>query len=347
MFVRIQGILMYKISDNIYNRHLGREEAKLKLWRYAGLMMTYRCPAACEFCYYKCSPEKAGLMPIETALSAWESLRVLAGENAKVHITGGEPFLYFDHVLEILDEAQKRKLGPLDSIETNGYWATDRKIVEERLRLLDSAGLERLKISWDPFHAEYIDIECVRRLAEIAEEIMGSQRVFIRWAKYLNEPVRMKGEVLEERIKGYRSAVADYPCRFMGRGAGELADLFANSPVESLRGQNCKSAFLSSKGVHIDPYGNVFSGLCSGIIIGNVEERPLEKIWAEFNPSKMELISQLFDGGPTGVAEKMGNNRYTTKAMYAEKCHFCNDLRQFLFDNGEYKRIIGPCDCYI
>ena len=338
---------MYEISDNIYNRHLGRDEAKLKVWRYAGLMMTYRCPAACEFCYYNCSPEKGGLMAVETAISAWESLRMLAGESAKVHITGGEPFLYFDRVLEILYEGQKRKLGGPDSIETNGYWATDRKIIEKRLRLLDGAGLERLKISWDPFHAEYVDIECVRRLAEVAEEILGSERVLVRWAKYLDEPVKMKGQALEERIKGYGAAVADYPCRFTGRGAGQLGDLFAKTPIEALRGQNCKSAFLSSKGVHIDPYGNVFSGLCSGIIIGNVEEKPLEKIWAEFDPSEMDLVGQLFEGGPAGVAEKIANSRYKTKTMYAGKCHFCNNLRQFFFDNGENKRIIGPCDCYI
>ena len=286
-------------------------------------------------------------MPVATALSAWESLRILAGENAKVHITGGEPFLYFDHVLEILNEGQKRKLGGVDSLETNGYWATDRMVIEKRLRLLDGAGLERLKISWDPFHAEYIDIECVRRLAEIAEEILGSERVLVRWAKYLDEPVKMKGELLEDRIKGYRAAVADYPCRFTGRGAGQLGDLFAKTPVEALHGQDCKSAFLSSKGVHIDPYGNVFSGLCSGIIIGNVEEKPLERIWAEFDPSKMELVGQLFDGGPAAIAEKTENSRYKIKTMYAGKCHFCGDLRQFFFDNCEHKRIIGPCDCYI
>lgn len=338
---------MYEISDNIYNHPLGRDEAKLKVWRYAGLMMTYRCPAACEFCYYKCSPEKSGLMAVETAISAWESLRLLAGENAKVHITGGEPFLYFDHVLEILDEAYKRNLGGLDSLETNGYWATDRTIIEKRLRLLDGAGLERLKISWDPFHAEYIDIDCVRRLAEVAKEILGSERVLVRWAKYLDEPVKMMGQSLEERIRGYRTAVADFPCRFTGRGAQAIADLFAETPIEAFHGQDCKSAFLSSKGVHIDPYGNVFSGRCSGIIIGNVENTPLEKIWANFDPSKMSLIGELFEGGPTGIAEKMVNGRYKTKRMYAGKCHFCSDLRQFFFDNGENKRIIGPCDCYI
>ena len=86
---------MLDLSDNAYNRSRARDESKFKLWRSAGLLLTYRCNAACEFCYYHCAPEKGGLMPVEMALAAWRSLRTLAGDAAKVHLTGGEPFLYW------------------------------------------------------------------------------------------------------------------------------------------------------------------------------------------------------------------------------------------------------------
>ncbi len=45
----------------------------------------------------------------------------------KIHITGGEPFLYWEHLLEILREAKKSNLGPVDMIETNGFWAVVRQ----------------------------------------------------------------------------------------------------------------------------------------------------------------------------------------------------------------------------
>ena len=67
-------------------------------------------------------------MPVDIAINAWQSLKELAGDNAKIHITGGETFLYWDHLVEILQEAKKSNLGPVDIIETNGFWAVDEKI---------------------------------------------------------------------------------------------------------------------------------------------------------------------------------------------------------------------------
>jgi MoaA/NifB/PqqE/SkfB family radical SAM enzyme len=388
---------MYELSDNIYNQSMARNEPKLKLWRYAGLMITYKCPASCEFCYYNCSPQKNGLMPLETALSAWQSLETLAGENAKVHITGGEPFLYFDHVADILTEAKNRGLRKLDSIETNAYWATDHKIIKDRVNLLNSLGVARIKISWDPFHAEFIDVNCVRRLKDVASEIMGPDRVLVRWQEYLDQTVDnravsgdfdgqaaddrstdlgtdnggganvkgmpdVKGMPFEERpgvsfekraevsfkerAEVFLKCVGEFPARYTGRGGGKLAELVANRSVESLEGDNCRHSFLSAKGVHIDPFGNVFSGLCSGIIVGNVEKTPLEDIWAGFDPANAEFIGGLFAGGPKIHTVSTENYRYNRKEMYADKCHLCTEMRQFFFDKGKYKRIIGPCECY-
>ena len=87
---------MLQLSDNIYNRRLAPDKPKFRLWRSAGLMLTYQCSAACRFCYYHCSPKSSPLMPVEMAIGAWQSLKKLAGEAASVHITGGEPFLRED-----------------------------------------------------------------------------------------------------------------------------------------------------------------------------------------------------------------------------------------------------------
>ena len=182
---------MSLLSENIYNKRAGRDEPKFKIWRNAGLLLTYKCNAKCEFCYYNCSPQQGsalhseakngGLMPVDMAINAWQSLKELAGDSApavnkvepKVHITGGEPFLYWEHLVEILREAKGNNLGSVDMIETNGFWAVDEKIVKERIKLLDELGMSRLKISCDPFHQEYVDIELVRRLAKTAKEILG------------------------------------------------------------------------------------------------------------------------------------------------------------------------------
>lgn len=285
-------------------------------------------------------------MTIDTAVGTWESLKSLVGDAAKIHITGGEPFLYFEQMVDILKEGQKQRLGVVDLIETNGFWATDEKIIRERLNALDKLGMSRLKISCDPFHQKDVDIAMVRRLASAAIDLLGSNRVLVRWEKYLENPVEMNNISIEQQNQNYLSAIKEYPCRFTGRASGELARLVAVKTIEAIGSMSCKSAFLNAKGVHIDPFGNVFSSTCSGIIIGNINRKSLEVIWEQFEPGQNKLIETLFDSGPVGLLDKALMSGYKKEDAYASKCHLCTTIRQFYFDNGFEKSIIGPAECY-
>jgi hypothetical protein len=286
-------------------------------------------------------------MSVDTAISAWQSLKTLAGDTAKIHITGGEPFLYWDHLKEILQQAKKHNLGEADMIETNGFWAYDERLIKQRLTTLDQLGIHRLKISTDPFHQEFVDIEPVRLLADIASNILGPTRVLVRWRKYLENPVKMKGLSNEELKQQYIEAIRGYRCRFTGRAAGKkLAEPVAREPVKALASVNCKLTFLGAKGIHIDPYGNVFSGTCSGIIIGNIIHTPLENIWKQFHPKQGEFIKTLFNLGPVGLLDKYSNLGYQPAKVYADKCHLCTDIRNFLLAKNVEASIIGPMECY-
>ncbi|MBE0536708.1 MAG: radical SAM protein [Phycisphaerae bacterium] len=336
--------IMTEISDNMYNRTVRPDAAKLKVWRYAGLMLTYRCPASCAFCYYNCGPEAGGLMSVDMAMRTWESLEQLGGAGARVHLTGGEPFLYFDRLAAIVEAAQRSGLRGPDTIETNGFWATNREIIREQLGFLSDRGMERLKISWDAFHAEYIDEGCVRRLVETARELLGPARVLVRWEKYLQEPVRLSPPASPETY--YRAAVSDFPCRFTGRAAGALAALLADKRPDAFEGVACLNSFLSAKGIHVDPFGNVFSGLCSGIIVGNAAHKPLEAIWRDFDPLQVDVVRTLSTEGPYGLMRAAEARGYAPAAYFAGKCHLCTSVREFFFDNGRYEMIIGPGECF-
>jgi hypothetical protein len=339
---------MTGLTENVYNRGLGRDVPKLKLWRSGGLLLTYRCNAACEFCYYRCGPDKGGLMPVETCLSAWTSLRALAGETAKVHLTGGEPFLYWERLVEILEAGARRGLGPVDMIETSGGWATSERFVRERLAWLITHGVRRLKISVDPFHLEYVDIEPIRFLATVAKELFGPDRVLVRWEKYLTDWGLGIGDwgSQQRRDEVYVGAYQDYPCRLTGRAAGRLAELLASRPVAAFEEVNCLADFLGAKGVHVDPFGNVFSGTCSGIIVGNVNETPLDDIWKRFDPRRGDLVGLLCRRGPRGLLETARALGYRELDAYADKCHMCTHIRQFLFERGAETGAVGPADCY-
>ncbi len=337
---------MLQLSDNIYNKDTTRIEPKFKLWRSAGLLLTYKCNCSCEFCYYNCSPQKDGLMSKDIFINSWQSLKAIAGVFAKIHITGGEPFLYFDYLCELLEAAKIRNLGKVDTIETNGFWADNKTDTENKLKILDKLGMHRLKISCDPFHQEFVDIELVKQLAKVSKELLGPERVLVRWEKYLDNPVNIKNLSEEEKLKVFLTSLKDYPCRFTGKAAGKLAEFAADKSIELLKNKNCKKSYLDSKGIHIDPYGNVFSGTCSGIAIGNVTQQPLEQIWRQFHPSNNKIIENLFNFGPSGLQQEAVNLGYKKLDLYASKCHLCFNIRKFFLEKGAYNDFITPAECY-
>jgi MoaA/NifB/PqqE/SkfB family radical SAM enzyme len=120
----------------------------------------------------------------------------------------------------------------------------------------------------------------------------------------------------------------------------------ASKPAQDLSHANCRAAFLGAKGIHIDPFGNIFSGTCSGIILGNVNQMPLEDIWKAFHPETDGLIRLLGEKGPCGLLEEAKNLGYEELPAYAGKCHLCTHVRQFFFDNGMKSEVLGPADCY-
>jgi organic radical activating enzyme len=305
-------------------------------------------------------------MSIENAIAAWQGLIRIAGAQAKIHITGGEPFLYWEHIQQLLSTADKLNLGPADIIETNGYWAENRTEITEKLNFLRRLNVRRFKISYDPFHAEFVDYNKVKLLYEIACEVFGEDRVLFRWLQYLKEPPQLarvssfassfakatedekatEDKSEDRKFNLFLESYKQYPFRFTGRAAGKLAQAIADKEVEQISQENCKKAFLDSKSIHIDPYGNVFNGVCSGIIIGNIEETPLDELWQKFNPAQGEFLKVLFKNGPAGLEENATKSEYKKRRYYTNKCHLCSDLRQFFFDKGQWRQIIGPNSCY-
>lgn len=337
---------MLDLQDNQFNKRQGRHQAKLKRWRYAGLMLTYRCNAACRFCYYYCEPKEGGLMPTDNAIESWQGLVRIAGPAAKVHITGGEPFLYFDRLAQICQQAARLGLGPVDSIETNAGVFENASSLRDQLRFLDDCGLTRLKISWDTFHEEFVDLAKVKQFIEVARSVLGPPRVLVRWEKHLNNPSGIKNLSETKKTTALKDALAADVCRFTGRAAAELAPLVASHEAVAFQSEHCKNALLGSKGVHIDPFGNVFNGQCSGMILGNVTHKPLDVIWTEFEPDQHKFWSTLYESGPYGWLESAIRKGFLKQDLYAGKCHLCTDIRCFFFDNQVLSPIIGPDECY-
>lgn len=328
---------------------------RLALWKYAGLMLTYWCNARCAFCYVYSGPDRGGEMSTDDALGFWRGLDRLArrdGLTMRIHLAGGEPMGDWPRLVSVIRAARDAGLTPLERIETNAFWATDDNLTRARLELLDALGMHMLLVSADVYHQEFVPIERVRRCVRIARIVLGPGRVRVRWWDFHNDapdaPAPNRRDPLA-RQRAYAEALARHAERLTGRAADRLADLYPLHPPEHFAGQSCEREILSSEHVHVDGYGNIFAGVCAGIILGNATASGIEAVWDDLaaNWRTHPVVGAVVAGGSYELMQRAREFGYAPRPEgYANKCHLCTHVRQYLFDHAVWRKAVGPGECY-
>lgn len=292
-------------------------------------------------------------MDVETALVLWRGLDEHAtahGHTMHVHLAGGEPFRDWVRLVSTIRAARDAGLTPLEKVETNAFWATDDGLTRARLELLDALGMERLVVSTDVFHQEFVLFDCVRRCVETARRVLGRGRVIVRWWDFFQNPVDTRALTAEERTQAYRAALAHHPDRLTGRAAAQLAHLLPTQPAAAFAGERCADELLGGRHVHIDPYGHIFPGTCAGIILGRSTDGDVENVWQHFAASwpQHPVVAALVTGGSYGLLQRVQPLGYVERCGgYASKCHLCAHIRQFLAARGHWPEFVGPPECYV
>lgn len=336
-------------------------------WDFAGLLLTYACPARCAICYVHAGPEQGGWMPVETAVSLWRSLDALAtahGRTMRVHLAGGEPFSNWPRLVEIIRAAREAGLTPLEKVETNAFWATEDERVRSRLATLHELGMQKLVVSSDVFHQQFVPFERVRRCVEIGREVLGRERVRVRWWDFYADPTDTAALPAEERTAVFLDALARHPERLTGRAAATLAPRLPCGPAGAYAHENCEREVLHSRHVHIDPDGNIFPGTCAGIILGRATEAPADGsdrcpsgcnrsnvagVWHTLAATWRQhpVVAPLATGGPGELLRRVVPLGYRERPDgYAGKCHLCADIRRWLVERGFWREWVGPPACY-
>jgi len=329
----------------------------VKHWSFAGLLLTYWCNARCADCYVCGAPEAAGDMRVDDALAFWEQLQSASPHGCRIHIGGGEPFGRWETLIELTRRAAGAGLGPLEAVETNAFWATDERLVRQRLAALDAAGMGRLTISADPYHQQYVPIARPRLAAKVAAEALGPGRVRVRWRDWLAEGFDTDGLDAGGRAEVFRRWLSRGRDRLTGRAAGELAGLAQLKPAGAFADSPCREPLLRSRHVHVDGAGIVCPGTCAGIVLGragvgqSVGEigKRLRRRFADGDSLRggeaagCEVLSALVGGGPAALLEAARPAGYAVRPEgYAGKCHLCWDVRRWLFDRGRHPDELAP-----
>lgn len=312
--------------------------------RSGGLILTYRCTNKCRHCLYHCSPRQEGYW-IEIEL-ADQALATLAQEEQLqgIHIAGGEATLRMDLVEEVIRLAVKHKV-PIDYLETNAFWCRDREVTRLKMERLRDAGLKAVLVSASLFHNEFVPFANTRRCVEVATEIFGPQGVIV----YQQHMYNLLESLPDEGKHSLEDACAElavdpasswipssYGVIPSGRAVRELRSCFRSSPAESFAGVTCASDLLSTSHFHIDPYGNLITGLCAGIRMASVYDlHPM--ITAESHPISYRLIE---DGPYVLMLEAVSSHGFEPRQSgYVSRCDLCLDVRRHLWQTGRFHEL--------
>ncbi len=111
-----------------------------------------RCNIRCSHCV------AAGEAPETTKMepaAAQRAIRDLAEAGVTgISFTAGEPFLYFDDLLELV--ALCRELKIYSRIVTNCSWATSAEVAQHKLDSLKLCGLSQLRMSYSRWHQQHV-----------------------------------------------------------------------------------------------------------------------------------------------------------------------------------------------
>ncbi|MHC4943807.1 MAG: radical SAM protein [Planctomycetota bacterium] len=310
-----------------------------------GLMFSYRCSNACRHCLYRCSPKKPNdWITMETAKRA---LAALAREPRleSIHLSGGEAALRMDLLCDITRLA--REMGVrLSYLETNASWCTSPEKTEERFRQMREAGLPGVLVSVSMFHNEFVPFARTRNAVEAAVRVFGRHNVFV-WLPHLYEALERNPEPdrthsLEEFCE--RAGLTDrwdllprlYSLIPGGRVPAALRQCYQPQSAAAFRTVRCLGQLTSTSHFHIDPYGNLFTGLCAGIVAADVDN-----LHPEISESTHPVFSTLCSGGPYGlmqqVVEEFG---YEEKPEgYISECDLCLDVRTFMRSRKKFNEL--------
>jgi len=318
-----------------------------------GVMLSYRCSAACRHCMYACSPRwpgdwispedlERGLAQLAGRIQPSPWGRDAISLNHGLHFTGGEPFLNFELLLRAVALAEAAGI-PSTFVETNGFWCTADEATRRKLSALRRAGLRGIMVSVNPFFAEFVPFERTERCVRISVEVF-ERNVFVYQQEYWREFRRMglSGTLpLEQYIArtGNRQFVRRAELFLMGRAALRLRDAFPARPAARFLDVPCAPPVLREWHNHFDNYGNFMPGYCGGLSLG--DWRNLDALLAGgIDAGARPILTHLVSGDMAGLLRFARDRGYRDRDDgYVSKCDLCLDVRRHLAAAGDFAEL--------
>lgn len=318
--------------------------------RFFGIIfnITYDCNLSCPHCFYfpkKNSPPAISVQRVKEIILSMKDSRPVK----TVHFTGGEPFLYYDSLLEMIKFAQQLGVKRI-TCSTNCFWANSINKARRLIAELKEAGLTWFLISADSFHQERIPLENIRRVAKVRKELnlQGNDDLSVVCLvdKDYPHPYNKKTLRIAKKIFSWGYGASLHPSMPYGRGSQIIPkDVCHMSEPKRKCWQWRTWGFIHLQGPHTVFIGpDEFVNVCYGISLGNLKDKSLFGLLKDFEQKPNPIVKALLDEGVDGLIRRAKHYGWNSKESHQNECHLCYNLRIFL---RRYEpEFLQPDECY-
>jgi len=286
---------------------------------------TTRCTAECSICYQSVGPkgkDENGLLNLssKTMEKVIEDAIQMPNLQPRFHLGGGESFLNPEECIHLFQFAKACGYREISAV-TNAFWAKSKRKAEELTCRLRQAGLLRIEISWDYWHAPYIIPSAINNAIKACHnaDIQVTLRVLSSRSHHAGEALSF----LNSDVCNLVSVMVCSPLMHSGRAKNNILveDVY---PFEDMS-VGCHH----SLNLTVNPSGYV-SPCCSGfdqtntIVFGNVHDESIVTIANRMN--RLLLLRMLVFQGIGSLLPILEDAGIDKKTNATSICQLCWDI---------------------
>jgi len=298
--------------------------------------VTYLCNSRCRHCQLGEEEERKKFpshIDKETAIEIVRKVGRKYGPES-VMTFGGEPLLHPQIVYAIHKEAMKVGI-PVRDVITNGFWSRKTEEIQEIANNLVKSGVNKVSISVDCFHQEFIPLEIVEKTAE---SLLKARMAQISWnpcwvvSEDHDNPYNRRTRAILKELK------KDLPIR---EGVGNIAQPegraivwlrdFLPPRTEMPKGKCGDVPYTeeldSVKTICTEPDGRI--AICKEFYVGNAFETDIIDIIENYDPFKIHEAKAIIEEGMKGLLNwARAKGVEPDPEGYYNICHMCTDVRR-------------------
>lgn len=290
----------------------------MALPRKISFQITWRCDIRCGHCVQDHTKQDLDNNACKKIIRETSDLGLID----TVGFTGGEPFVVYERLLDLV--LFSHKLGLKSTVVTNARWAKNAKLVRERIGTLHAVGLERIAISFDSFHADFVPIRNVLTIIEEAELLGLKAEIYASVSG--EEEGRRTEDLLSEINKQTDVTIKKRSVINAGAIDDKLYPIYANKFKEASSLTVCPSTTLFT----IWPDGRVMpccsAGTHESLAFANIHDNSTAEILDKLHSTR--VISVLREKGPAGLVPDLDKSSQdeVIAQKYCSDCDMCYNV---------------------